>query len=117
MANEKRDDPRLLRLSPKDNIAVLIQSVGKGERLSLDGQDVVMPADIGLGHKLALRPLAPGDTVYKYGAPIGSASKAIAVGEHVHNHNLKSDYIANYSEEDPYEADLGGADIKMEETS
>ena len=107
MAIGNSDDPRLLRLSPQDNVLVLIQSVSQGERLLLDGQELVMPAEIGLGHELALRTLAIGDQVIKYGAPIGSITHAVAIGEHVHNHNLKSDYIANYSEDDPYEADLG----------
>jgi len=117
MAIGNSDDPRLLRLSPQDNIAVLIQSVSAGENLTLDGQKIVVPSDLALGHKLALKPLAAGETVIKYGAPIGSASQPIAVGEHVHNHNLKSAYIANYSEDDPYEADLGGASLEMEESS
>ncbi len=106
MAIGNSDDPRLLRLSPQDNVVVLIQSVSQGECLSLNGQDLVMAADMGLGHKLALQSLAVGDTVIKYGAPIGSITQPVAAGEHVHNHNLKSDYIANYSEDDPYEADL-----------
>ena len=32
----------------------------------------------------------------KYGAPIGSATAAIAAGEHVHVHNMKSDYTPTY---------------------
>ncbi len=101
-----RNDNRLLRLSEQDNIAVLIQSVSKGDRLWLEGRELVMPADIGLGHKLALKALTAGETIVKYGAPIGSATADIAFGAHVHNHNIKSDYIPNYSEDDPYEADL-----------
>jgi hypothetical protein len=31
--------------------------------------------------------------VLKYGLPIGSATRAIAAGEHVHVQNLKSDYV------------------------
>jgi len=95
-----------LRLSPQDNVTVLVQSVSQGERLLLGGQELVLPSDLALGHKLALRPLAVGDTVIKYGTLIGSITQAVAAGGHVHNHNLKSDYIANHSEDDPYEADL-----------
>ena len=50
-----------------------------------------------LGHKLARRPIAPGEKVRKYGAPIGTATRAIAAGEHVHVHNLASDYTASIS--------------------
>ena len=42
------------------------------------------------GHKYAIRPIAPGENVIKYGMPIGHAKVAIAPGEHVHTHNLAS---------------------------
>ena len=42
------------------------------------------------GHKYAIRPIAPGENVIKYGMPIGHAKAAIAPGEHVHTHNLAS---------------------------
>ena len=40
------------------------------------------------GHKYAIRPIAEGEDVVKYGMPIGHATRAIAPGEHVHSHNL-----------------------------
>jgi hypothetical protein len=46
-----------------------------------------------VGHKIARRPIAPGDKILRYGAAIGSAIAPIAPGEHVHMHNMKSDYI------------------------
>ena len=58
----------------KDNVGV-----------SLDGNETV-PA----GHKYALRPIAAGDTVIKYGEIIGRATKDIAEGEWVHTHNVRS---------------------------
>lgn len=42
------------------------------------------------GHKYALRAIAAGENVIKYGMPIGHATCAIAPGEHVHTHNLKT---------------------------
>ena len=42
------------------------------------------------GHKYAIRPIAEGENVVKYGMPIGHAKTAIAPGEHVHTHNLAS---------------------------
>ncbi len=46
--------------------------------------------DIPIGHKVALRDLQPGATVVKYGQDIGKAVAAIAKGDHVHVHNLKT---------------------------
>ena len=58
-----------------------------------------MPVAIELGHKLARRALAPDTRVLKYGAPIGSMKVAVARGEHVHLHNLRSDYLPSTSRE------------------
>ncbi len=40
------------------------------------------------GHKYALRDIASGEDVVKYGMPIGHATRPIRTGEHVHVHNL-----------------------------
>jgi (2R)-sulfolactate sulfo-lyase subunit alpha len=45
---------------------------------------------IPLGHKLALRDFAVGDTVIKYGSEIGKVVQPIRAGQHVHVHNLKT---------------------------
>ena len=42
------------------------------------------------GHKYALRDIAAGENVVKYGMPIGHATRAIAKGEHVHVENVKT---------------------------
>src|SRR5262249_29928844 len=45
---------------------------------------------VGLGHKLALRPIHKGEPVLKYGQIIGFASADIAPGSHVHVHNVNA---------------------------
>ena len=47
-------------------------------------------ADIPLGHKIALKDLAEGDTVLKYGHDIGKVVVAAKAGDHVHVHNMKT---------------------------
>lgn len=42
------------------------------------------------GHKYAVRDIKKGESIIKYGYPIGIAKADIAVGEHVHSHNLKT---------------------------
>ncbi len=42
------------------------------------------------GHKYALRDIAKGEDVIKYGNPIGHATENIKKGEHVHTHNMKT---------------------------
>jgi len=47
-------------------------------------------ADIPLGHKVAMRDMAAGDTVLKYGVDIGRVVAPIRTGEHAHVHNIKT---------------------------
>lgn len=102
-------DPRLLLLDPKDNVFVLRAAIEAGETALVSGSPVVVQARIGMGHKLARRAIAAGEKVLKYGVPIGSATRAIALGEHVHLANLKSDYTPTYSLEESREAhDVAG---------
>jgi hypothetical protein len=90
-------DPRLLMLAPGDSVYVLRAAIDAGEAIMVDGQQVVVEKRIGMGHKLAAKAMGPEDKVIKYGAPIGSATQPIAIGEHVHLHNLKSDYTPTYA--------------------
>jgi hypothetical protein len=73
-------DPRFLRLHPDDNVLTVI----------------VTTHTIPLGHKVAARDIHSGEKIVKYGAPIGSAIANIAAGDHVHLHNLKSDYLPTH---------------------
>lgn len=81
-----------IRLDPKDNVATALRALPRGARPNVSGLDGDAPsldADIGRGHKFALSPIAAGQTIYKYGSPIGRATGDIAVGSHVHLHNLE----------------------------
>ena len=61
------------------------------------------------GHKYALRDIAEGENVIKYGMPIGHATCAIKKGEHVHVHNVKTNLgeVLEYKYE-PDEAAIKG---------
>lgn len=90
-------DPRLILLSPGDSVYVLRDQIAAGEAVMVGGVAVTFAEAIGLGHKIARLPVAEGDKVIKYGAPIGRASRAIPLGDHVHVHNLVSDYTPTYA--------------------
>jgi (2R)-sulfolactate sulfo-lyase subunit alpha len=91
--------PPLLLLHPDDNIVVARRDIVAGERVELDGEAFSMPVAVELGHKLARRAIEANARVLKYGAPIGSMKVGVARGEHVHMHNLKSDYIPSTTRE------------------
>jgi hypothetical protein len=90
-------DPRLMLLSPGDSVYVLRDQIAAGEAVMVEGMAVAFAQPLGLGHKIARLPVAVGEKVVKYGAPIGRASRAIAPGDHVHLHNLVSDYTPTYA--------------------
>lgn len=83
-----------IALDPGDDVAVALHDIVAGATVRVRRgevlQEVVALASIALGHKLALRAIAAGEAVRKYGQPIGAATAAVCVGEHVHVHNLTS---------------------------
>ena len=89
-----------IRLSPLDNIVVLSRSVEAGTTIEVEGHRLTVSTPLGLGHKLAFRQISAGERILKYGASIGSATRDIAAGEHVHLHNMKSDYLPTYTLDD-----------------
>ena len=87
----------ILRLNPEDNVGVVTGEVAAGERLTFEGQEIRAADRLRMGHKLALVRIAEGETILKWGLPIGSATRPIQPGEAVHVHNMKSDYLPTYT--------------------
>lgn len=87
---------RPIVLHPDDSVAVLTERAAAGsDPLGLGSR---LPTAIGAGHKLAVRDLAPGAPVVKFGQTIGRATAAIAAGDHVHVHNCAfSDHDRDYA--------------------
>jgi altronate hydrolase len=79
-----------VHLRPEDNIAVAARHLIPGTEIGHNGGTLSLSGRVGLGHKLALRPIAKGEPVYKYGQIIGFASQDIAPGDHVHVHNVSA---------------------------
>lgn len=89
-----------LQLSPADNVLVLTRTLNSGEFLEVGGVRRQLQGPLGLGHKIAACDIAPGEKIIKYGASIGSATVDIRAGEHVHLHNMKSDYLPTFTLEE-----------------
>lgn len=73
-----------IKISPIDSVAVALENLKSGE----EHEGVTLIENIEKGHKFALKPIKTGEKVIKYGEIIGRATKDIAVGEHVHSHNM-----------------------------
>ncbi len=81
-----------LLLHPDDNVLVARATAPEGTEVALESGAVRLSPSIPMAHKIARQPIAAGDTVRKYGMPIGIATADIAAGSHVHVHNLRSGY-------------------------
>src|SRR6266446_4006208 len=79
-----------VHLSPDDNVAVAARALDGGVHITIAGQTLRVAEPIKLGHKVALKPIAKGEAVLKYGQVIGFASRDIAAGSHVHVHNVSA---------------------------
>jgi altronate dehydratase small subunit len=90
----------VIRLASIDNVVVLCRTTEAGETIDLEGGPCTLDRPLQLGHKLAARAIAAGEKIVKYGVPIGSATRDIAVGEHVHLHNMQSDYLPTWTLDD-----------------
>jgi len=89
-------DEVCLVMNESDNIAIARRTLPEGSSVRFGGAEVVLPAEVPVGHKLARRDIAAGEKVMRWGLPIGSATVEIPQGHHVHLHNLKSDYIPTF---------------------
>jgi len=87
----------VMKLAPEDNVAVAITPLAKGQSVIIDGAACTVDRDIAVGHKLAARAIAAGETIVKYSCPIGIATQAIAAGASIHTHNVKSGYLPTYT--------------------
>ncbi|MBU4682090.1 altronate dehydratase [Cedecea davisae] len=81
---------RYIQIHPRDNVAVALVDLPEGEAITLGQSEFSLPQPVARGHKFALRALAANENVVKYGLPIGHTLSTIAVGEHLHSHNLRT---------------------------
>lgn len=77
-----------IKANDLDTVVIAISDLKKGLVVSVDGQEITLKEDIPMGHKIALKDIAEGEDIIRFGNPIGHATKAIAQGELVHVHNL-----------------------------
>ena len=77
-------------ITPRDNVATALEPLAAGRTIDAGGVEVTVRESIASGHKIALSRIPAGGEVVKYGSPIGTATKDIEAGTHVHTHNVAS---------------------------
>ncbi|MCX7708445.1 MAG: altronate dehydratase family protein [Clostridia bacterium] len=90
---------KILKIHDKDNVAVALADIRKGENIEFEDAVITAFEDIDKGHKVAFKDIPSGEDVVKYGFPIGHATRSISAGEYVHTHNIKTNLegILDYS--------------------
>ena len=82
-------------IDPADSVATVLTEAAAGtEVMFVRGAETVRVTArqlIPQYHKIAVRDMAIGERVIKYGETIGLTTKPIQTGDHVHTQNLSSD--------------------------
>jgi len=97
---QRTDGSGVLLLAPGDNIAVATAELSVGTERQVGGSSIALKSSVDIGHKFAIRAIESGERVFKYGAPIGVATRDIEPGEYVHTHNMTSDYLPTFTLEE-----------------
>ena len=76
-----------IKIHALDNVAVALADLAEGTEVTVDGQAITLRQAVTRGHKFALRDIAKGENVIKYGLPIMPGSldnviKLITVKKH-----------------------------------
>jgi hypothetical protein len=108
---------RCFQIQRSDNVATLLDDVSAAQESvrvlgTHDVAEVTAAEPISQGHKIALRDMAAGDPIVKFGVPIGNASAPIRTGQWVHLHNCVSRFDQRSQTLDLHNG--GSTDMKYE---
>src|SRR6185437_15093357 len=78
----------VILLNPRDAVAIARLPLIPGQVFDAASQSFTANQSVPAGHKVAIRSIAPGEPVLRYGEVIGFATAPISPGDHIHTHNL-----------------------------
>lgn len=91
-----KDEKIALQVDDLDNVATIFaENIRNGMAVQIrdkrgNSTEVTVRGEVPYGHKIAVRPIARGEHIIKYGESIGAASADIGRGEYVHIHNMEA---------------------------
>jgi len=81
-------------IKKRDNVATALRDIQPGEEVSIgmgeEKRRVRVEGSVPYGHKFAVRDIAQGEDIIKYGEVIGRATSHIPFGTHAHIQNIES---------------------------
>ena len=87
-----QDIKKVILNHSKDNVVTAKSPIAAGTVLAISTEmKVTVREEIPFGHKIALRRIAKGGAMIKYGERIGRAIRTIGPGELVHTHNVEGE--------------------------
>jgi altronate hydrolase len=92
----------LLKVDPRDNLLIALRDFHAGETAAFSGENYLLPKDVPVKHKFAMRALAPGDAVIMYGVLVGKAVHPIARGEVITTLNVRHSAADFHSKDTDY---------------
>lgn len=79
---------KLLKIHPKDNVAVALVNLIAGDQIALNGENIAIILDTKAKHKIALQHFDVGDSIYMYGVVVGKAVVKIQKGALLSTQNV-----------------------------
>lgn len=81
---------KTIKINPSDNVAVAISAMTAGEKINVEGTELILNQDVPAGHKILLTDLKEGENVIKYGYPIGHLKEDHKAGDFICDNNIKT---------------------------
>ena len=81
---------RFIKINSADNVSIAVSDVAAGDICLVDGTELKALEDIPAGHKIALKDMAEGENVIKYGFPIGHLLRSVRRGQLIDHNILKT---------------------------
>ena len=83
-----------IMIKEQDNVATALRDIEPKEKVVIGVGDkskqIVIQESIPYGHKFAVRDIAKGESILKYGEVMGRATQNITSGTHAHIQNIES---------------------------
>lgn len=99
-----------------DNVGTAVTALFRGLVALISDHplgEIELKEDIPLGHKFALRDIPSGSPIVKYGVCIGTSTADMRRGEHVHLHNMRSNFDERSSNLDVVTAKLMDVEYRL----
>ncbi|WHY86827.1 galactarate dehydratase [Neobacillus novalis] len=74
-----------IKINENDNVAITVNAISAGTMIR---EDITANQDIPQGHKIALCDIPEGETIVRYGVPIGYAQQKINKGDWINEHMI-----------------------------